>query len=152
AELVKRAPDVIVVPSAGIAGMMRQETTTIPIVVLVAGDLVGPGLVESLARPGKNVTGTQIVQPDLMGKRLQLLKDILRTPTRVALLRETVSAIQSRSYWSDIYKEFEAHARGLGMEAMFHEVSRPDELEDRFKTMLAQRVAAVIVWGSPFTF
>jgi putative ABC transport system substrate-binding protein len=38
------------------------------------------------------------------------------------------------------------------MEAMFHEVSRPDELEDRFKTMLAQRVAAVIVWGSPFTF
>jgi hypothetical protein len=77
AEIVRLAPDVIVVPNAGIAVMMRWETTTIPIVVMVGGDLVAPGLVESLARPGRNVTGTQVVQLDLMGKRLQLLKEIL---------------------------------------------------------------------------
>ena len=77
AELAKRAPDVIVVPNAGIAVRMRAQTTTIPIVVMVAGDLVAPGLVETLARPGRNVTGTQVVQLDRMGKRLQLLKELL---------------------------------------------------------------------------
>ena len=56
AEIVRLAPDVIVIPNAGIATVMRRATTTIPIVVLVAGDLVAPGLVETLTRPGRNVT------------------------------------------------------------------------------------------------
>ena len=56
AQIVQLAPDVIVIPNAGIATVMRRATTTIPIVVLVAGDLVAPGLVETFARPGRNVT------------------------------------------------------------------------------------------------
>jgi ABC-type uncharacterized transport system substrate-binding protein len=63
---IKRAPDVIVVPSAGIATAFRLETRTVPIVVIAAGELVAAGLADSLARPGGNVTGTQIVQRDLM--------------------------------------------------------------------------------------
>jgi putative ABC transport system substrate-binding protein len=61
AELVRLAPALIVVSNAGLATIVRRETTSIPIIVLVAGDLVSAGLVESLARPGGNVTGTQIV-------------------------------------------------------------------------------------------
>jgi putative ABC transport system substrate-binding protein len=62
AELVRLAPDVVVASNAGLAKIVRRETTSVPIVVLVAGDLVVAGLVESLARPGGNVTGIQIVQ------------------------------------------------------------------------------------------
>ena len=91
AEIARLAPDVIVVPNADIATVMRRAPTTIPIVVLVAGDLVAPGLVESLARPGRNVTGSQIVRLDLMGKRLQLLKEIMPHSTRVAALGDLVT-------------------------------------------------------------
>ena len=148
---MRLAPDVIVVPNAGIAGMMRWETTTIPIVVLVAGDLVAPGLVETLARPGRNVTGTQIVQLDLMGKRLQLLQEILGNPTRVAALWDLVTT-PTRSVWDNTWKQFEALAQRLHMQALRHEVHIVGELEDRFRAMAAQRAQAVLVFGSPFMF
>ena len=66
--------------------------------MIAAGDLVGPGLVESLARPGRNVTGLQIVDPELIGKRLQLLKEIVTQLPRVAALSDlaTVSAKSRR--------------------------------------------------------
>jgi putative ABC transport system substrate-binding protein len=88
---VRRVPEVIVVPSAGIANAVRRETTSIPIVVIAAGELVGTGLAENLARPGGNVTGTQIIQRDLMGKRLELLKELLPRLTRVAAVQEAAT-------------------------------------------------------------
>ena len=153
AELAKLVPDVVVVPNAGIAVRMRRETTTIPIVVMVGGDLVTPGLVETLARPGKNVTGTQVLQLDLIGKRLQLLKELLGSPTRVAGLYDRLTAPPSPVYWDDVRQRFSMRAQELHMQAvLFLEVNHVDNLEDRFKTMAAQHVQAVLVWGSPFAF
>jgi ABC-type uncharacterized transport system substrate-binding protein len=153
AELAKLAPDVVVVPNAGIAVRMRRETTTIPIVVLVAGDLVAPGLVETLARPSKNVTGTQIVQLDLIGRRLQLLKELLGNPTRVAGLYDRLTTPPSPAFWDDVRQRYSTLARDLRMQlVLFLEVNDVNALEDRFKTMAAQHVQAVLVWGSPFTF
>jgi len=73
AEMVRLKPDVIVVGSTGFTAAAKQATSTIPIVVGGAGDLVGNGLVASLARPGGNVTGSTNISPDLSGKRLELL-------------------------------------------------------------------------------
>src|SRR5262250_103432 len=148
--LVRLAPDVIVAPSAGTAIAVRKITTTIPIVVLAAGDLVGTGLAESLARPGGNVTGTQIVQRELMGKRIQLLKEALPRLTRMALLAETVTV--PASYLADGRKAFESPARALQIEPLWYEANGVNEFEDRFRTMATHEVQAVIVGGSPFTF
>ena len=150
AELVRLAPDVIVASNAGLGRIVRRETSSIPIVVLVAGDLVAAGLVESLARPGGNVTGTQIVQRDLIGKRLQLLKEAVANLTRVAALSDVVTAgvvlVQENR------KQFEAMPRMLDMEPLWYHVSDVGELEDRFRTMARQQTQGLIVLGSPFTF
>jgi putative ABC transport system substrate-binding protein len=150
AELVQLAPDVIVASNAGLARIVRRETNSTPIVVLVAGDLVAAGLVESLARPGGNVTGTQIVQHDLIGKRLQLLREASANLTRVAALTDLVTsdilAVQKNR------ELFETMARTLSMEPFWYQVSDVGEIEDRFKTMVHQRTQGIIVLGSPFTF
>jgi putative ABC transport system substrate-binding protein len=147
-EAVRRAPDVIVVPSAGIATAVRLETTSIPIVVLAAGELVGAGLAETLARPGGNVTGTQIVQRDLMGKRLQLLNEALPQLTRIAALQETTTVLSAMR--ADNRKAFESAARALQLAPLWYEVPGVGDLEDRFRTMARQQAHAVIVIGSPF--
>jgi len=148
--LVRLAPDVIVAPSAGTAIAVRGITTTIPIVVLAAGDLVGTGLAESLARPGGNVTGTQVVQRELMGKRIQLLKEALPRLTRMAYLAESVTV--PAPYRADSRRAFESPARALQVEPLWYEVNGMSEFEDRFRTMATYQVHAVIVGGSPFTF
>jgi ABC-type uncharacterized transport system substrate-binding protein len=77
AEIVRLKPDVIVASGTGIIRNAMQATSTIPIVVAGAGDLVETGVVASLARPGGNVTGTTNISPDLSGKRLELLKEVV---------------------------------------------------------------------------
>jgi ABC-type uncharacterized transport system substrate-binding protein len=145
---VQHAPDVIVVPSAGIAAAVRRETTSIPIVVIAAGELVGVGLAESLARPGGNVTGTQIVQRDLMAKRLQLVKTALPRLTRAAALQETATTTPAMRDGNR--KAFEGAARALGLKPQWTEVSGVSDLDERFKQMSAQQAHAVMVIGSPF--
>ena len=148
--LVRLGPDVIVAPSAGTAIAVRGITTTIPIVVLAAGDLVGTGLAENLARPGGNVTGTQVVQRELMGKRIQLLKETLPRLTRIAYLADALTV--PAPYLADSRKAFESPARALQIEPLWYEANGVSEFEDRFRTMATHEVQAVIVGGSPFTF
>jgi putative ABC transport system substrate-binding protein len=147
-ETIKRVPDVIVVPSAGIATAFRIETRSVPIVVIAAGELVAAGLADSLARPGGNVTGTQIVQRDLMGKRLQLLKEALPWLTRVAALQE--AATVPAKMRAEIRTAFEAPARELRMDPLWYESSTVADFDDRFRRMAAKQAHAVIVVGSPF--
>jgi len=85
AEMVRLSPDVIYVSSTGFTQAAKKATTTIPI-VSIGGDLVGAGLVSSLARPGGNVTGSTNISPDVSGKRLELLKDAVPKIKRVAVL------------------------------------------------------------------
>ena len=77
AQLVRLGPDVIVTSGTPIALAAKRATTTVPIVFATAADPVGTGLVESLRRPGGNITGLSIQSPDLSGKRLELLRDLI---------------------------------------------------------------------------
>lgn len=86
AELVGLKPDVLVTGGTTPARALKDSTTTIPIVVASAGDLVGRGLVASLARPGGNITGSTSIAPELNGKRLEILKEIVPKAARVAFL------------------------------------------------------------------
>src|SRR5215510_2250674 len=85
-ELVRLKVDVILTAGTQTTTAAKQATTTIPIVVAGAGDLVGTGLVASLARPGGNITGLTVISPDLSGKRLELLKEIVPKASRVAMV------------------------------------------------------------------
>jgi putative tryptophan/tyrosine transport system substrate-binding protein len=83
AELVRLKVDVILVGGSQTTTAAKQATSTIPIVVGSAGDLVGSGLVASLARPGGNITGSTAVDADLSGKRLELLREAIPKASRV---------------------------------------------------------------------
>src|SRR5574342_1107699 len=92
ADLVRLKVDVLFVASASLAKLLQLETKTIPIVVGRAdNDLVAAGLVDSLAKPGGNITGSQILNDELIPKRLELLKALVPHLSRVAFLREDVS-------------------------------------------------------------
>jgi putative tryptophan/tyrosine transport system substrate-binding protein len=84
-ELVGLKVDVIVAPATQALLALQHATSTIPIVMVLPGDPVGTGLVKSLAYPGANITGTSLMFPDMGGKRLQLLKEIVPTMGRVAI-------------------------------------------------------------------
>jgi len=87
ADLVRSKVDVIVAVSGAATQAVQQATRTIPIVMSLVNDPVGSGLVAALARPGGNVTGLTIVSPDLVGKELELLKEVAPKASRVAILR-----------------------------------------------------------------
>jgi putative ABC transport system substrate-binding protein len=86
AEFVQRKVDVIITAGAALALAAKRATSTIPIVFAGAGDPVATGLVASLARPGGNVTGLSIQAPDLAGKRLELLREVLPGLRRLAIM------------------------------------------------------------------
>jgi putative tryptophan/tyrosine transport system substrate-binding protein len=89
AELAALAPDVILAHGASTVGPLLQATRTVPIVFPIAGDPVGAGFVDSLARPGGNVTGFMTAEYSMGGKRLELLKQVAPSVTRVAVLRDS---------------------------------------------------------------
>ena len=104
AELVGQAPNVIVASTPPAVAAVRQLTGTIPIVFVLMLDPVGSGLVQSLARPGGNVTGFGVLEPSIMGKWLQLLKDVAPRITRVAVIFNPETAPQAASYVDRILK------------------------------------------------
>ena len=87
-ELVRLKVDVIVASGRGTQVAAQKATTSIPIVMVIAADPVGSGLVASLARPGGNITGLTVQYTDVAGKRLQLLKEVVPNLSRVAVLVE----------------------------------------------------------------
>jgi len=122
-----------------------QATTTIPIVMAEAGDPVGTGLVASLARPGGNVTGLSGMGPDLVGKRLQLLKEAAPRVTRIAVLYHPPAAATVVGL-----EAAQAAAPALGLTVLPIEVRTPDEFDDQFATLLREGADAVLISGGPF--
>jgi putative ABC transport system substrate-binding protein len=153
ADLVRVKVDVLYVASAGLAKILQLETKTIPIVVGRAdNDLVAAGLVASLARPGGNITGSQLLNDDLVPKRLELLKAIVPNLSKVALLREdlTISALPQIFDRSD--QQVATAARNLGIEIHTFIVRRAGDLTPAFLGMKKNHDQGVLVTSAPFMF
>ena len=153
ADLVRLKVDVLFVRDAGLAKILQLETKTIPIVVGTAeGDLVAGGLVDSLARPGGNITGSQILNDDLIPKRLELLRALVPTLSKVAFFQEdvTLSAVpQMRARYD---QRAAIAARTLGIELHTFLVRRAEEFGAAFRGMSKNHDQGVLVATSAFMF
>src|SRR5216684_282907 len=140
ADLVRLKVDVIVAVGGRATQDAQQATRTIPIVMSVVIDPVGSGLVASLARPGGNITGLTIMASDLVGKQLELLKEVVPKVSRVALLSNPAnpgSAPQLR--------QAEAAARALGVGLQLLEARGPQEIDSAFAAMTRERAGALLI-------
>jgi ABC-type uncharacterized transport system substrate-binding protein len=145
AELVRLPVDILVVDGTVALRPAQSATTTIPI-VMVAGDPVGAGLIASLAHPGGNITGLSMMIPDLSGKRLEFLKEAIRTLSRVAVLRHRDAPV-------DPYvTETQAAAQALGLQLHVLEVRSPDEFAQAFAAMTSEHADALVVIPSGLFF
>jgi putative ABC transport system substrate-binding protein len=147
-ELVALKVDVILAVGAGAARAAKQVTTTIPIVMGNSStDPVRQGLIDSLARPGGNVTGMIDLLPDLAGKRVELLKEIFPKLSRIAHLGTGGSG--SRVTAAHLKKTLTA-ARGLGVQVQALNVKSPGDLESAFRAASEGGAEAAIVVGVGF--
>jgi len=146
AELVALKVDVIVAADTPAALAAKQATRTLPIVFIGAGDPVTIGLVTSLARPGGNVTGLSLLAPELVGKRLELLKQAVPGVGRVAALWQP-GFVGERTE-KDMLKEVEVAARALGVRLQFVEARGPADFDRAFSDMTRARADALTVLGS----
>ena len=144
ADLVRLKVDVIVPVGGAATQAVQQATRTIPIVMSLVLDPVGSGLVPSLARPGGNVTGTSFMGPDLVGKQLQLLKEVVPKVSRVALLRNPANPASAPGL-----HEAEAAARALGVRLQALEARNPQEIDSAFAAMTRERAGALLILADP---
>jgi ABC-type uncharacterized transport system substrate-binding protein len=143
-ELVSRKVDVLITPGTPGALALRNATKTIPIIFADVTDPVGAGLVESLARPGGNLTGFSSIESVLAGKRLELLKETISELSRVAVLRDPQNP-GSQQEWKE--SQHAAHELGLQLHSM--EVSSADKYEKAFENAVKARSAALAVLSNP---
>ena len=145
AELVALKVDVLVAANSLAALAAKQATRTLPIVFAFAVDPVTDGLVTSLARPGGNVTGLSTLLAELVGKRLELLKQAVPGVSRVAVLWQP--GAQGERTEKDLQKEAEVAARALGVRVQFVEARGPDDFDRAFSEMTRARAGALTVLG-----
>jgi putative tryptophan/tyrosine transport system substrate-binding protein len=147
AELVALAPDVILTAGAASTGPLLQATRTVPIVFVSVVDPVGAGFVESLARPGGNVTGFLMFEYGISGKCLELLKEIAPHVTRVAVLRDSALAIGSGQLGA-----IQAVAPSFGVEVSPVNVRDAGEIERAITAFARSPNGGLIVTGSALSF
>ena len=140
AELVRLNVNVIFATSTTIAIVAKKATQTIPIVFHSAAEPVASGLVDSLARPGGNLTGFTTIAAVLAGKRLELLKETIPKLSRVAMMWEPKNQGSEESW-----KESQLAARELGLQIHSMEVSRADKFESAFRAATKARSDALAV-------
>ena len=146
ADLVSHKVDIIVTHGEAAIRALKQATKTIPIVVGVTGDLVVTGHAASLARPGGNITGFVDTSPDLSGKRMELLKEILPKVSRIAVLWNAANPVKVLDF-----KETEAAAQALGLKLQSLEVRASEDFEKHFKIVTTQRPGALVVLQDALT-
>jgi len=140
AELVQRKVDVIVTASTAAVLAAKQATSVLPIVFAAAGDPVGTGLVAGLARPGGNVTGLSLQQTETVGKRLELLREVVPGLGRLAILAN----VGSPAAVLDM-REVQATARTLGLDITTLEIRRGEEIVSAFEALNGHAQALYIV-------
>jgi putative ABC transport system substrate-binding protein len=147
-ELARLRPDIIVAHTNQAIAAAKSATTKIPIVMVIAVDPVGAGLIASLARPGGNVTGVTFdVGDEIWGKRLELLREAAPEVVRVAILWNPAYA-PNRNRWQAV----EEAARKLGVALVSVEAEAGGDLENRFALMAKERARGLFVLGDPMLF
>jgi putative ABC transport system substrate-binding protein len=139
-ELVRMKVDLIVAAFPPDADAAKQATSTIPIVFAVSGDPVAGGLVASLARPGGNITGLASLGPDVVGKQLEMLKEVAPKVTRVAVLENPGNPSHPV-----VLRQAEGAARVLGLKLHTLQARTPAEIDAAFAAMRSQRSSGVLV-------
>ena len=139
-DLVQLKVDVLIVPTLSAALIAKEATKTIPIVMVSNRDPVATGIVDSLARPGGNITGLATLSQDLSGKRLELLTEVIPRLMRVGIIRDPTSRGTAI-----VFKEYEVAARALKLQIQSMEIQRENlDLEGAFQSALKGRARAVI--------
>jgi putative ABC transport system substrate-binding protein len=144
ADLVRLKVDIIVTGGSSPTRAAKEATTTIPIVMAQDGDPVGSGFVTSLARPGGNITGLSNLSPEISGKQLELLKEIVPKLARVAVLGTSTRPGNAQSL-----KEIELAAGLFGVKAQYVDVQDSKDIEAAFREARKGRADAVLVFGGP---
>jgi ABC-type uncharacterized transport system substrate-binding protein len=144
-DMVRRRVAVIATMANNAAIAAKATTTTIPIVFTIGGDPIKMGLVDSLNRPGGNITGVSFLSSDIVTKMLEVLHELMpRAPRIAALVNPTNqnAAVDT--------KEAEAAASALGLELQVLKASNAREIDDAFALLLERRAAALLIEGDPF--
>ncbi len=144
AELVRLNVDVIVTAGSASTRPAKEATVTIPIVMGFDNDPVGSGFVASLARPGGNITGLSILSPEISGKQLELLKEIVPRLARVAVLGDSTEPGNAQAL-----KEIELAAGAFGVKLQYLDVLGPKDIETAFRAANKGRADAVLLLPSP---
>ena len=141
AELVQSKVDVVLTAWSTPAAMAaKRATTTIPIVFIGVGDAVGVRLVEGLARPGGNITGSTFQSEETVGKLLQLLKEVVPKLTRLATVSNPANPV-----YEPVLKDVEAMGRTLGLQVLRLGVTGPSDVEAAFDTARREQVDGLVV-------
>ncbi len=143
AELVGLKVDVIVTAGDSGAQAAKEATMAIPIVIALTADPVDGGLIASLARPGANITGLSLISPELAGKRLELLREVVPWVSRVGVLLQPASQAIALQM-----KQAELAARSLGVELQGLEVRSPNDFERAFQAAIRARAGALLTLDS----
>jgi len=143
-ELVRLKVDVIVTAGPPLTRVAKEATSTIPIVMAMDTDPVGNGFVVSLARPGRNITGLSTLLPEISGKRLELLKEIIPKLSRVAVLGTSTSPT-----YAPVMREIELAAKALKLQVQYLDVLDPKDIETAFRAANKGRAQALLTLGSP---
>jgi putative tryptophan/tyrosine transport system substrate-binding protein len=143
-ELAAIKPDVIVTTGAPILGALQRQTKTIPIVFTLVTDPVGDGFVASLARPGGNITGFSIFEHSFAGKWLEMLKEVVPSMTRVAVMQNA-----DHPAWNTYLRAIGAIASAMGVELAPAPVNRPAEIEAALAAFARAPNGGLILLPSP---
>jgi putative tryptophan/tyrosine transport system substrate-binding protein len=143
AEIVRLKFDIIVTTGPIVNPPAKEATSTIPIVMAFDNDPVGNGLVASLARPGGNVTGLSNIAPEISGKQLELLRELVPRLSHIAVFGNSKEPANQQSL-----KEVEIAAGAFKVKLQYVDILSPDEIENAFRAASKGRADAAIVLGS----
>jgi putative ABC transport system substrate-binding protein len=139
-ELIAQKVEVIVTAGTPATLAVKKATTSVPLVMVAVGDPVGTGILPSLSRPGGNITGLTSISPELDGKRLELLREVIPNVSHIAVLWNAVSPLQVVAE-----RQTQAAARVLRMKVLSLGVRTEKEIEDAFVVLVRERPGALLV-------
>jgi putative ABC transport system substrate-binding protein len=140
AELIAAKVDVIVTAGTPAALAVKKATSTVPLVMVAVGDPVGTGLVPSLARPDGNLTGLSSVAPDLEGKRLELLREIVPSVSRIAVFINSVNPFHATSM-----RQAQSAGKTLGIKVQQYDIRKSEDLDGAFAAIRKERPDALLI-------